>query len=61
MRVPEQGGTIEGIAVPKKGLDLTLVLESGLRTPVTFTVVQKDGGRVVGGSTFIVRRDKEPQ
>ena len=38
-----KGGALKGISVPKKGLNATLVLESPLRKPVTFSIVQKDG------------------
>jgi photosystem II stability/assembly factor-like uncharacterized protein len=57
----EKGGQLVGIKTPKAGLNALLVLGSPARAKgvPTFTIVQEEDGRVVGGSTFVLRARKQ--
>jgi hypothetical protein len=57
----EKGGQLVGIKTAKAGLNALLVLGSPARTKgvPTFTVVQEEDGRVVGGNTFVLRAPKQ--
>jgi hypothetical protein len=56
---PGKGGLLTGAAVPKDGLPAVLVFGAPPRTTrraaATFTIVQEEDGRVVGGSTYVLR------
>ena len=57
----QKGGKLVGIKTPKAGLNGLLVLGSPARAKgvPTFTVVQEEDGRVVGGNTFVLRARKQ--
>jgi photosystem II stability/assembly factor-like uncharacterized protein len=55
----QNGGVLTGITVPKKGIKALFTLESRLRAPVKFTVIQRDGTKIIGGNTFIVQKSQE--
>ncbi len=57
----EKGGQLMGIKTPKAGLNALLVLGSPARAKgvPTFTIVQEEDGRVVGGNTFVLRARKQ--
>jgi photosystem II stability/assembly factor-like uncharacterized protein len=56
----EQGGRLAGIETPKTGLTALLVLSSpaNAKGVPTFTIVQEENRRVVGGNTFVPRTRK---
>jgi len=57
----EKGGQLAGIKTPKAGLNALLILGSPARAKgvATFSVVQEEDGRVVGGNTFALRAQKQ--
>lgn len=54
---PERGGRLSGVRLPPGGLKaaLTFTPPSGAHPDASLTVVQEEGGRVVGGNTFVLR------
>jgi hypothetical protein len=56
----EKGAQFLGVKIPKKGLDALLVVSAPTRTKgvPTFTIVQEEDGRVVGGNTFVLCAQK---
>jgi hypothetical protein len=56
----EKGGQLMGIKTSKAGLNALLVLAAPKRVKrvATFSVVQEEDGRVVGGNTFVLRAQK---
>lgn len=55
------GGVIPGIKIPKNGLRAAVLLTAPTKTDTfaTFSVVQEESGKVVGGSTFVLRASKQ--
>ena len=59
--VAKGGGTISEIKVSKQGLRTGVLLTAPTKenTFDTFSVVQEVDGKVVGGSTYVVRASKQ--
>jgi hypothetical protein len=57
----ERGGKLVSIKTPKAGLSALLVLGSPARSKgvATFSVVQEEESRVVGGNTFVLRAQRQ--
>ena len=59
---PKETAVLNGLAVPKDGLQAILVITPPTRGQVQFSIIQQEaqeqGVRVVGGSTFVVRVKK---
>jgi len=57
----EKGGQLVGIKTSKAGLNALLALGSPAHAKgvATFSVVQEEDGRVVGGNTFVLRAQKQ--
>jgi hypothetical protein len=61
---PRKAGVLNGLAVPKGGLQALLLITGPKTGSAQFSIVQEesqrtaggDGARIVGGSTFVVRR-----
>lgn len=56
----DRGGTLAGVPIPKAGLKATLTFTRPAAggPDATITVKQVEGGRVVGGNTFVLRAPK---
>jgi photosystem II stability/assembly factor-like uncharacterized protein len=57
----EKGGRLVGIKTPKAGFKALLVVRSRERAKgvATFSVVQEEDGRIVGGNSFVLRAQKQ--
>jgi hypothetical protein len=55
------GGVVSGIKIPKGGLRVAVLLTAPAKPEAigTFTVVQEEDGKIVGGSTYVVRAAKQ--
>ncbi|HEU4884783.1 MAG TPA: hypothetical protein VFT45_21175, partial [Longimicrobium sp.] len=56
----ERGGRLAGVPLPRGGLKATLTFTrpAAGTADVTITIKQEEGGRVVGGNTFVLRAPK---
>jgi hypothetical protein len=55
------GGVVSGIKIPKGGLRVAVLLTAPSKPDAlgTFTVVQEEDGKIVGGSTYVVHAAKQ--
>ncbi|MDX6530254.1 MAG: hypothetical protein QOH41_2544 [Blastocatellia bacterium] len=55
------GGVVSGIKIPKAGLRVAVLLTAPSKADAadTFSVVQEEDGKIVGGSTYVVRAAKQ--
>jgi photosystem II stability/assembly factor-like uncharacterized protein len=55
------GGLVSGIKIPKEGVRVAVLLTAPTKNETfsTFSVVQEADGKIVGGSTYIVRATKQ--
>ena len=55
-----KGGGISGVKIPKGGLRAAVLLTSPTKanTYDTFSVIQEEDGKVVGGSTYVIVASK---
>ncbi len=57
----KEGGSVSGIKIPKDGLRVAVLLTTPTKANTfdTFSVVQEEDGKIVGGSTYVVRASKQ--
>jgi len=63
---PRKAGVLNGLVVPKGGLQALLLITGPKTGSIQFSIIQEesqrnagvDGARIVGGSTFVVRTQR---